>query len=80
MISSTNISTHVSNLLCSGNVPLKYKYEILNVKGNPYYPIKNRIHKSRNNGMYNSNTTGNKSVVAGTGLSNSLIPGSYTNS
>ena len=50
---------------------------MVNVKANPYYPIKTNIHKSRNGQIFNSNTGNNK--VAGTGLDNSLIPSSYSN-
>mmetsp|Transcript_19360 Transcript_19360/g.17166 ORF Transcript_19360/g.17166 Transcript_19360/m.17166 type:complete len:84 (+) Transcript_19360:526-777(+) len=64
---SNKSSERINLPLMSSNISQKYKYDILNVKGNPYYPIKNSIHKSRNGKLYSSNTEGKHDVV-GRGL------------
>jgi len=49
----------------SSNIPKNYKYDILNVKGNPYYPIRNSINKSRNPKIFGSNSEGMNGDVVG---------------
>uniref|UniRef100_A0A7S3KML6 Uncharacterized protein n=1 Tax=Euplotes crassus TaxID=5936 RepID=A0A7S3KML6_EUPCR len=60
-----NNSDRTSLSIMSSNLSQKYKYDILNIKGNPYYPVKNTIHKSRNMNIYNSNSEIQGSDVIG---------------